>query len=95
RQTDAPLIPDAYICLLGIQCLVSLSDGSQGMASLSTSRLKTPTGSTEPVHAPATQPMTLPRPSPHWATAGRPYCDSLLPLPPLDPSWDFSMKFGR
>jgi hypothetical protein len=26
-KVDAPLIPEAFICLLGVQCLVSLADG--------------------------------------------------------------------
>ena len=29
-KTDVPLIPEAYIYLLGVQCLVSLSDGLAG-----------------------------------------------------------------
>jgi hypothetical protein len=31
-KADAPLIPEAYIYLLGVQCLVSLSDGLAGYA---------------------------------------------------------------
>ena len=52
-KTNAPLIPNAYIYLLGVQCLVSLSDGLVGYAILLYSSFeKLPAGSTDPVCAP-------------------------------------------
>ncbi|KAF8267460.1 hypothetical protein EI94DRAFT_1730637 [Lactarius quietus] len=63
-KADAPPIPDAYIYLLGVQCLVSLSDGLAGYAIplySSFAMQKPPAGSTEPVRAPgALDPSTLP-----------------------------------
>ena len=70
-KADAPLILEAYIYLLSVQCLVSLSDGLTGYNFSLYNTLtaqKPPTGSTEPVHAPS--PLDPPRDhaSPHWAT---------------------------
>ncbi|KAH9169937.1 hypothetical protein EDB89DRAFT_1853941 [Lactarius sanguifluus] len=63
-KADAPPIPDAYIYLLGVQCLVSLSDGLAGYAIplYSTLAVQKPhPGSAEPVRAPgALDPSTLP-----------------------------------
>ncbi|KAH9013194.1 hypothetical protein EDB84DRAFT_1533406 [Lactarius hengduanensis] len=63
-KADAPPIPDAYIYLLGVQCLVSLSDGLAGYAIplYSTLAVQKPLpGSAEPVRAPgALDPSTLP-----------------------------------
>ncbi len=63
-KADAPPIPDAYIYLLGAQCLVSLSDGLAGYAIplYSTFAIQKPLpGSAETVRAPgALDPSTLP-----------------------------------
>ncbi|KAI0300723.1 hypothetical protein B0F90DRAFT_1722805 [Multifurca ochricompacta] len=63
-KADAPPIPEAYIYLLGVQCLVSLSDGLAGYAIplYNTFAIqKPPAGSTEPVRAPGPlDPSTLP-----------------------------------
>ena len=54
-KTNAPLIPNAYIYLLGVQFLVSLSDGLVGYAILLYSSFaKLPTGSTDPIRTPGT-----------------------------------------
>jgi hypothetical protein len=67
-KADAPLIPEAYIYLLGVQCLVSLSDGLAGYTFPLYNTLavqKPPTGSTEPVRAPGPlDPTTLPETEP-------------------------------
>ena len=67
-KADAPLIPEAYIYLLGVQCLVSLSDGLAGYAFPLYNSLavqKPPAGSTEPVRAPGPlDPTTLPETEP-------------------------------
>ncbi|KAI0260889.1 hypothetical protein BGY98DRAFT_1116908, partial [Russula aff. rugulosa BPL654] len=50
-KTDTPLIPDAYIYLLGVQCLISIVDGLTGYGlPLYLAVQNPPTGSTEPVH---------------------------------------------
>jgi hypothetical protein len=54
-KADAPLIPEAYIHLLGVQCLVSLSDGLARYTFPLYNTLavqKPPAASTEPVRAP-------------------------------------------
>ena len=67
-KADAPLIPEAYIYLLGVQCLVSLSDGLAGYTFPLYNTLavqKPPAGSTEPVRAPGPlDPTTLPETEP-------------------------------
>ena len=67
-KTDAPPIPEAYIYLLGVQCLVSLCDGLAGYAIPLYNTLavqKPPAGSSEPVRAPgALDPSTLPESEP-------------------------------
>ena len=67
-KADAPLIPEAYIYLLGVQCLVSLSDGFAGYTFPLYNTLavqKPPAGSTEPVRAPGPlDPTTLPETEP-------------------------------
>ena len=67
-KADAPLIPEAYIYLLGVQCLVSLSDGFAGYIFPLYNTLavqKPPAGSTEPVRAPGPlDPATLPETEP-------------------------------
>jgi hypothetical protein len=64
-KTDTPLIPDAYIYLLGVQCLISIVDGLTGYGlPLYLAVQNPPTGSTEPVHVPGPlDPMTLPKPA--------------------------------
>jgi hypothetical protein len=60
-KTDAPLIPDAYISLLGVQCLISIVDGLTGYGlPLYLAVLNPPTGSTEPVRVP-TRPYDAPQ----------------------------------
>jgi hypothetical protein len=98
-KADAPLIPEAYIYLLGVKCLFSLSDGLAGYTFPLYNILavqKPPVGSTEPVRAPGPlHPTTLPEtePAPGWATnrtrdaergLARAPCSSLLP-PYLEP----------
>jgi len=67
-KTDAPPIPEAYIYLLGVQCLVSLCDGLAGYAIPLYNTLavqKRPAGSPEPVRAPGPlDPSTLPESEP-------------------------------
>jgi hypothetical protein len=67
-KADAPLIPEAYIYLLGVQCLVSLSDGFAGYTFPLYNTLavqKPPAGSTESVRAPGPlDPTTLPEKEP-------------------------------
>ena len=67
-KTDAPPIPEAYIYLLGVQCLVSLCDGLAGYAIPLYNTLavqKPPAGSPEPVRAPGLlDPSTLPESEP-------------------------------
>ena len=67
-KADAPLIPEAYIYLLGVQCLVSLSDGLAGYTFplYNTLAVQKPlAGSTEPVRAPGPlDPSTLPETEP-------------------------------
>ncbi|KAI9435094.1 hypothetical protein H4582DRAFT_1817945 [Lactarius indigo] len=67
-KADAPPIPDAYIYLIGVQCLVSLSDGLAGYAIplYTTLAVQKPLpGSAEPVRAPgALDPSTLPQTEP-------------------------------
>lgn len=67
-KADAPLIPEAYIYLLGVQCLVSLSDGFAGYTFPLYNTLavqKPPAGSTESVRAPGPlDPTTLPETEP-------------------------------
>ena len=55
NKADAQLIPEAYIYALGVQCLVSLSDGLVGYAFPLNNTLavqKPPIGSTGPMRAP-------------------------------------------
>jgi hypothetical protein len=63
-KADAPPIPEAYIYLLGVQSLVSLSDGLAGYSIPLYNTLaaqKPPAGSTEPMRAPGPlDPSTLP-----------------------------------
>jgi len=67
-KTDAPPIPEGYIYLLGVQCLVSLCDGLAGYAIPLYNNLavqKPPAGSPEPVRAPGPlDPSTLPESEP-------------------------------
>ena len=67
-KTDAPPIPEAYIYLLGVQCLVSLCDGLAGYAIPLYNTLavqKPPARSSEPVRAPGPlDPSTLPESEP-------------------------------
>ena len=67
-KADAPPIPEAYIYLLGVQCLVSLSDGLAVYVFPLYNNLavqKPPAGSTEPVRAPGPlDPTTLPETEP-------------------------------
>ena len=66
-KTDAPLIPDAYIYLLGVQCLVSLSDGLAGYTFplYNTLAVQKPPAGSESVHAPGPlDPTTLPETEP-------------------------------
>ena len=67
-KADAPLIPEAYIYLLGVQCLVSLSDGLAGYTFPLYNTLavqKPPAGSMESVRAPGPlDPTTLPETEP-------------------------------
>lgn len=67
-KADAPPIPEAYIYLLGVQCLVSLSDGIAGYVFPLYHTLavqKPPAGSTETVRAPGPlDPTTLPETEP-------------------------------
>jgi len=93
-RADVPLIPEAYIYLLGVQYLVSLSDGITGYSFPLYNTIvvqKLPTGSTEPVRAGPTRPYDAPRDqaSPLWAKncardaerwLARTSCDPLLPL---------------
>ncbi len=54
-KTDAPLITEAYICFLGAQCLVPISDGLTGYTFPLYNALavqKPPAGSTKRVRAP-------------------------------------------
>jgi hypothetical protein len=70
-KADAPLIPEAYICLLDVQSLVLLSDGLAKYTFPLYNTLavqKPPTSSTEPVRAPGPlDPMTPPETEPAWA----------------------------
>ena len=67
-KTDALPIPEAYIYLLGVQCLVSLCDGLAGYAIPLYNSLavqKPPDGLPEPVRAPGPlDPSTLPESEP-------------------------------
>jgi hypothetical protein len=95
-KADAPLIPKAYIYLLGVKCLFPLSDGLAGYTFPLYNTLavqKRRVGSTEPVRAPGPLgPTALPETEP--ALAGlrtvrglaRAPCSPLLPpyLEPLD-----------
>ncbi|KAF8500785.1 hypothetical protein F5888DRAFT_1793216 [Russula emetica] len=67
-KADAPLIPEAYIYLLGVQCIVSLSDGLAGHTFPFYNTLavqKPPAGSSEPVRASGPlNPTTLPEAEP-------------------------------
>ena len=67
-KTDALLSPEAYIYLLGVQCLVSLSDGLAGYTFPLYNTLadqKPPAGSTKSVRAPGPlDPTTLPETEP-------------------------------
>lgn len=67
-KADAPPIPEAYIYLLGVQCLVSLSDGLAVYVFPLYNTLavqKPPAGSAELVRAPGPlDPMTLPETEP-------------------------------
>jgi len=69
-KADTPLFPKAYIDILSMQCLVSLSDGLVGYTFPPYNTLvvqKPPAGSTEPMHAPGPLNLTMlrccPKPS--------------------------------
>ena len=69
-KTDAPLIPEAYIYLLGMQCLVSLSDGLAGYTFplYNTLTVQKPPAGSKSVRAPGPlDPTTLPKTEPAQA----------------------------
>jgi hypothetical protein len=70
-KADAPLIPEVYTYLLGVQCLISISDGLAGYTFPLYNTLvvqnhpRAQPSSTEPVHAPGPlDPTTLPETEP-------------------------------
>ncbi|KAF8495992.1 hypothetical protein F5888DRAFT_1907591 [Russula emetica] len=68
-KADAPLIPEAYIYLLGVQCLVSLPDGLAGYTFPFFNTLAVQKPPAELVHPPGPlDPTTLPETEPGRAT---------------------------
>jgi hypothetical protein len=86
-KADAPLIPEAFIYLLGVACLVSLSDGLARYTSPLYNTIavqKPPAGSMEPARALAHSTLLrCPKPSLPVRDAERSVaCASCGPLPP-------------